>query len=1132
MPSVVFPREWSLLRAPSFGIVVSDVWLGPWTRRRALGHVAVFGGQTLFVADDDGLWIHSRALRPHRGKNFEGVANPPGENENEPVLASARHLRVEEQTAWAGRDERALVPFATTLHVLWNAPDLEFTAGGETIQEGGETPSGGWQWRAVDATSGETLASGVARPDSDAAADAPFRVEIAASLLGNDGRSLLFWVNADGVEKPYRWPFDYRSVTGETQARPERFAWTHPTRGVLHFDPRYRVGALPYDRNDPVQAALLDEYENLQSDGAVILRPEWAGYLILFNDDGSPVTQGGEYSCLKIQSGAAWVGDSLIPVKASAGVALWLADENGVLVPLMVEPRLRSVRAMLEDANGAFWVAGTVAGRNGRETALLRLDANWNVVESAFGDPFEGVPQTIDNPHSRTLLSACAGRAIYRRGGKIHVQTLAGEMRYNTRNGVLERVGVGGRSAVRLETRDGTELVAQVVDPDLALAHGFERFGARRGAGSAVEIGTQTPLAPLAKNLDAAICAKETFFGVINYQGQESVAPLDKTPLEERVSEDLDEFEDDVQGLARWTLGGTETLHWWKRAFFDMSRLVPWPKGVYAFGVDKNLSPRAFRLTLDGDGVLETGLSTPYLVMWGECGLTPDGQSETLRVSGKKFFGRQALPGYYAAEGSYGPRLGGVGAGGGPPQIDFLWDGEKFAIFRADVEGQGFDPQAFPPYIQWNGDGACWLACALAPVRQNGTPIVPYLVFDGSGDPIAFRLGAGVVLPQDADKWCGLRFTAGTCQGVVTRRVVPDPGCGPMDVAFVIDQSGSMGGAVQSVASELLQLRADIERVSGNNYRVSLVTFDYGIYVKTNFALNNWDAFQVEMKALESGTGLLQPLNHNYPEASDESLRTAIESLPASARPGGQQIGDFSGTWREEALKIAVLVTDDLPGGLVDAFIPGVSDENVYEIANAAKERGILISSVFTPSGSDAAQTTEIMENIAQIAGGLFVRTQNGGRGAGSALADVINSCGGGVEETFVEYCTDDVVLPVSCCSNAACVYDPSKRIGLFRVQSEGPMNAVWFSEKSNEIAFAQMCASEQRIWGRIDGTSLLSRSDGGPLSPSDWEILSEFNIPISASREFWLPRQGHTFDVVVILDAGVTLEADLAAVH
>jgi uncharacterized protein YegL len=904
------------------------------------------------------------------------------------------------------------------------------------------------------------------------------------------------------------------------------------------------VGALPFDEDDATQAALLEEMRELAAAGEQVLRAEWAGNLITFDAQGQQATAGGEYSCLKIHSATNWLGDANVHPCACAGIATWHdPNQDGSLVPLIIEPRLRCVRDFLEDEDGTFWLTGSLSGSMGREIALLRVDDEWNVTQISYGSQF--VHQEMRRgKHSGVMLGACAGRAIVREGSDLFVLSALDLLRHRAASVHpmrLEEIGVGGLACTRLVRMDGAEVVARSVDPDVALAPNwfaaFSRYGA--GTGTARVLYSVPPYygPPLAKHYEGALCAKETFWGVVEDVGKEGEGEAPKAPQDETEKE----AEDNRQGLARFTLGGLEVLHWWKRSEWDMGRVIPWPKGVYAFGFNAAGIPRAMRWTGDGDGLLEMGLETPFLVLGGKCELTPDEQSETLRIVGKKFFGRRALPGSYAAEGAYGSRVGGVGAGAGPVQVDFGWSAGAggFVLTRDDLAAAGFDHDAFPPYLVWSAVGAAWLASGSAP--SDGTP---YLIFNGSGDPLKYLPGPGVTLPYNVTKFCGLRFTSGTCQGVVAYPPPTVLNCGPLDVAMCVDITGSMGGAIANVRRELATIVADIEAASNADYRLSLVTFKDNVRVNVPFALNNAAAFTSALQVLEAEGG------SNEPEASDEALRTCVRALAAAGRP--QQVGDFA-AWRPGARKIVILVTDARPGSFDDTFTPGVHDARALQVAQDAAARGILVSAVYTPlAGAQAtrdATITQIMADYAVTTGGLFVRTQSDGKGTGAAISDIINSCGGNADAVYVEYCTDDVVLPVSCCSSALCAFDSDapnggggagggggsgarKRLGHFSVEALGPINAVWFQEKDNPEAFAAMCRGEQRLWARIDGEELLSFDSAGALTSAGRTVLGQFTIPIPLEREFWLPRQARRVDVVAIVDEGVVVNATLQAVH
>src|SRR5205814_6685335 len=55
--------------------------------------------------------------------------------------------------------------------------------------------------------------------------------------------------------------------------------------------------------------------------------------------------------------------------------------------------------------------------------------------------------------------------------------------------------------------------------------------------------------------------------------------------------------------------------------------------------------------------------------------------------------------------------------------------------------------------------------------------------------------------------------------------------CGPMDVVFVVDVTGSMGGAIDNVKKDLPGIITQIQTASGGDFRLGLVKFDNTVIV-------------------------------------------------------------------------------------------------------------------------------------------------------------------------------------------------------------------------------------------------------------------------------------------------------------
>ncbi len=213
--------------------------------------------------------------------------------------------------------------------------------------------------------------------------------------------------------------------------------------------------------------------------------------------------------------------------------------------------------------------------------------------------------------------------------------------------------------------------------------------------------------------------------------------------------------------------------------------------------------------------------------------------------------------------------------------------------------------------------------------------------------------------------------------------------CGCMDVALVIDDTGSMGGALDNVKTGLDSIITTAQTASGNDLRMSLVSFpeDFPI-VRQTMTTNLTD----ETNAVNA----LTPTDGgNEPEASDESLRLVVTGTSNCTTEGGSP-----GTFRSECLKIAILVTDARPGGCDDAYTPGVDDVNAAQVASLAASAGIKISAVYVPTSDEYTSTiVPIMQTYATTSGGQYSLVNSDGTGTADAINNIIASCGGPVQQ-------------------------------------------------------------------------------------------------------------------------------------
>jgi hypothetical protein len=188
--------------------------------------------------------------------------------------------------------------------------------------------------------------------------------------------------------------------------------------------------------------------------------------------------------------------------------------------------------------------------------------------------------------------------------------------------------------------------------------------------------------------------------------------------------------------------------------------------------------------------------------------------------------------------------------------------------------------------------------------------------------------------------------------------------CGPVDVAFVIDDTATMSASLNDLKNRLaatngvldqLEQLTDPQTGLGSNYRLALVTFKDFVHVRVNFSRENRLEFMAAINQLTASLG------EGTADASDEALNTVVNTLPASARPQGKQIGDFTQAFRDvehgniAVRKIIVLITDAPPGGFDGAYT-------------------IRIVSMWPPSQTAFGEVINILDDYATTTGGYFTR--------------------------------------------------------------------------------------------------------------------------------------------------------------
>ena len=232
--------------------------------------------------------------------------------------------------------------------------------------------------------------------------------------------------------------------------------------------------------------------------------------------------------------------------------------------------------------------------------------------------------------------------------------------------------------------------------------------------------------------------------------------------------------------------------------------------------------------------------------------------------------------------------------------------------------------------------------------------------------------------------------------------------CGPMDVVFVIDVTGSMSYAIDNVKADCAGILDCIDEVSGGDYQLGLVTFNDDVYVVHNLASGNKSTIATSIAGLTASGGW------DEPEASDEAIHTVVEELPA--RPN--QTNNFDG-WRDGAKKVVILVTDARPGGFNDAYDAGTDNVNANEWADEAAANDISISAIYTETWTAYSSTIiPIMQYYANTTGGVYHMTPSDGSGTGAAMLGIISTCGFAEIPIYIDIMAGGCPNPINTKSN------------------------------------------------------------------------------------------------------------------
>ncbi len=207
-----------------------------------------------------------------------------------------------------------------------------------------------------------------------------------------------------------------------------------------------------------------------------------------------------------------------------------------------------------------------------------------------------------------------------------------------------------------------------------------------------------------------------------------------------------------------------------------------------------------------------------------------------------------------------------------------------------------------------------------------------------------------------------------------------------MDVAFLIDYTGSMGTVINSIKTNITSIVNNIKVQSGGDYRLSLAIFDEfpknsaGISytgLPSYLSLPGTQRFiQTTGATTNQYLTVLQPFGY----ANETTFAANLAPLNTLTFPLGSGVGGpepggllaaryvntaFGGTWRPFKTKLLIIITDALDGG--DDDIANATDNtflaNLATAANTNQIQCMLITSL--PTGLSNYETHLINNNTA-----------------------------------------------------------------------------------------------------------------------------------------------------------------------
>lgn len=214
--------------------------------------------------------------------------------------------------------------------------------------------------------------------------------------------------------------------------------------------------------------------------------------------------------------------------------------------------------------------------------------------------------------------------------------------------------------------------------------------------------------------------------------------------------------------------------------------------------------------------------------------------------------------------------------------------------------------------------------------------------------------------------------------------------CGCIDAVFVVDTSGSMGGAIANVKAGLAGILAVANQKSGGDLRVGVVQFS-NVSEEINVVLpytNNNAAITAAINSLSAGGG------GGEPESMDDAVWYAVTGATNHACTVQTPSGAL-GAARPVCLKKTFVITDARPGGCDDTYTVGDDDVSSHGAAKAADATGWRINAIHVLNGFEDAVSGAILTDMATTSGGTYTEVPANGDGTANAILGKFLDCGG-----------------------------------------------------------------------------------------------------------------------------------------